>query len=131
MTLYLPHPCTDCFSLLIVCWSHTVHFHALIHSLPFFRTSRMHDAEAAKVLQHCGALFTSWRLHRQVPSATLVLAWEKKIYLMDVPLAGLPGAAPSEGQAATPRGPTGPAPARVLKSWASEHTVSLCCPSSI
>ena len=60
---------------------------------------------------------------RQLPSAVLVLAWEKKIYLMDVPLAGLPVAAAGEAQAAAPRGLSAPPPARVLRSWDSEHTV--------
>ncbi len=58
-----------------------------------------------------------------MPSAALVLAWEKKIYLMDVPLAGLPASATGEAQAATPRGLSAPPPARVLRSWDSEHTV--------
>lgn len=62
---------------------------------------------------------------RQAPSATLVLAWEKKVYLMDVPLAGLPGAAPPEHSAAS-RGPTALPPARVIKSWESEHVVRCC-----
>ena len=53
----------------------------------------------------------------------LVLAWEKKIYLMDVPLAGLPATAGGEAQAAAPRGLSAPSPARVLRSWDSEHTV--------
>ncbi len=60
---------------------------------------------------------------RQLPSAALVLAWEKKIYLMDVPLAGLPATAAGEVQAASPRGLSAPPPARVLRSWDSEHTV--------
>ena len=62
---------------------------------------------------------------RQAPSATLVLAWERKIYLMDVPLAGLPGAAPPEHSAAS-RGPMALPPARVIKSWESEHVVCRC-----
>ncbi|KAL0018560.1 hypothetical protein WJX77_004866 [Trebouxia sp. C0004] len=76
--------------------------------------------------------YPTWRLctptkfsspTKQLPSATLVLAWEKKIYLMDVPLAGLPAMAAGEAQAAAPRGLSAPPPARVLRSWESEHTV--------
>ncbi|KAL0048183.1 hypothetical protein WJX82_009442 [Trebouxia sp. C0006] len=76
--------------------------------------------------------YPTWRLRthagsssptKQLPSAVLVLAWEKKIYLMDVPLAGLPATAGGEAQAAAPRGLSAPSPARVLRSWDSEHTV--------
>ncbi|DBA69468.1 TPA: hypothetical protein ACH3X2_012810 [Trebouxia sp. C0005] len=76
--------------------------------------------------------YPTWRLRtparssspiKQLPSATLVLAWEKKIYLMDVPLAGLPGTAAGEAQAAASRGLSTPPPARVLRSWDTEHTV--------
>lgn len=44
---------------------------------------------------------------------------------MDVPLAGLPGAAPPEHSAAS-RGPMALPPARVIKSWESEHVVCRC-----
>ena len=67
---------------------------------------------------------------RQAPSATLVLAWEKKVYLMDVPLAGLPGAAPPDHTAAS-RGPMALPPARVTKSWESEYVVCCTFPASI
>ncbi|KAL3136710.1 hypothetical protein ABBQ38_005943 [Trebouxia sp. C0009 RCD-2024] len=45
---------------------------------------------------------------------------------MDVPLSGLPGAAPSE-QGALNRGPAALPPARVLKSWESDHVVAGVC----
>ena len=47
------------------------------------------------------------------------------MYLMDVPLAGLPGAASPEHSAAS-RGPMALPPARVIKSWESEHVVCCC-----
>lgn len=63
---------------------------------------------------------------RRTPSASLVLAWEKKIYLMDVPLAAAAQPTSLDPASPSPRAPATPRPARVLKSWDIEHVVSNC-----
>ena len=64
---------------------------------------------------------------RRTPSASLVLAWEKKIYLMDVPLAAAAQPVGPDPSSPSPKCPATPPPARVLKSWDIEHVVSHSC----
>jgi len=127
--MLLPKQCPVCDLFVLVC---TTGLHLAVlpnHShdnkllLMFYVMHRVFLAPARTTCMGSYQTIQSTCNCRQLPSATLVLAWEKKIYLMDVPLAGLPGTAAGEAQAAAPRGLSAPPPARVLRSWDSEHTV--------